>query len=350
MKNRYLANTLLVAISLLLSLVVCEIVVRMLNLAPEVVYVEKWRVRLSENPRIGYEPIPNLDSTGKSVQFYSYIGRSNGMGYRDYDHPMTKEPGSKRVLVIGDSVTAGLWINDDSQIFTSVMERSLGARGIGSDVMNFGVSGYNTRQEVETLKVRGLPFKPDVVVLAYCLNDRSQDDGNIYGLLLAEEKEVSAGNALNTARTSFLVRHSALLRMIAYKVLPSSFKVERGNAGDAVQVFYADSVEESFAELAELGRSHGFEVVVAVFPDFGEADKGLEGAYGYAAEHANIARLSRKHGFHHLDMLEPFRACRKNAPAGYTISYDRYHPNEIGNRCAGEGIADAVSTLLSADQ
>ena len=95
MNKKIVGNSLLVVFSLVFSFGLCEIVVRMLGLAPEIVFVEKWRVRLSDNPVIGYEPIPNLNAENLSVQYYGYRGASNNMGYRDYDHTLGKERGSK---------------------------------------------------------------------------------------------------------------------------------------------------------------------------------------------------------------------------------------------------------------
>ena len=347
MKNKWLGNTLLFGFSLVFSLIICELVVRALGLAPEIVYVEKWRVRLSDNPVIGYEPIPNLQGEDLSVRYYGYRGASNNMGYRDYDHPIEKPQGTRRALVIGDSVTAGLWINDDEKVFSAVMEQHLNRLGLKSDVMNFGVSGYNTRQEVETLRTRGLQYKPDLVVVAYCLNDRSQDDGNILGILLAEERKTSENNTLSRARVNPVVKHSALLRMIAYKVIPSSSSVSAEKTGNVVKSFYADTVEDSFAKLAELSQQHQFEVLLTVFPDFAKKDQGLEGDYAYAAEHQALAAMAQQHQFHYFDLLEPMRECKLKAPKGATISYDRYHPNPRGSVCAGEAIAEKVAEIWS---
>jgi len=348
MNKKALGNILLFSISILFSLGLCEIVVRILGLAPEIVYVEKWRVRLSNNPIIGYEPIPNLKGENLSVQYYGYRGASNNMGYRDRDRSLEKPAGSKRVAVIGDSVTAGLWINDDAQVFTAIMEKQLNDKGIKSDVMNFGVSGYNTSQEVETLRERALPYKPDLVVVAYCLNDRSQDDGNILGVLLAEESKMADQASLSRARVSPIIKNSALLRMVTYKVIPSFFTkdyVAPEKTNDTINEFYSDSVEKSFAKLAELQKAHGFEVLLTVFPDFDKKDKGLEGEYAFAKEHAEVAKIALQHNFHHLDLLDPMRECKANTPKGYTISYDRYHPNPVGSRCAGESIANKVEEI-----
>jgi len=347
MFKKPLENSLLILISISLALGLSELVVRSLKLAPEIVYVEKWRVRLSENRKIGYEPIPNLNSAGKSAQYYSYIGRSNNMGYRDYDHPLEKPTGSQRIVVLGDSVTAGLWIKGDDKIFTSVMERRLKQAGENIDVMNFGVSGYNTSQEVETLETYGLQFNPNIVILAYCLNDRSQDDGNIYGILLAEAQKSKNTGHVDTASINSLERHSALLRFMRYNVLGvQSGSSRQQEKRKTIDQFYVDTVEESFENLSQLSSAHNFKVLVAIFPNFGEKDEGLKNDYAFQVEHNAIAQLSKQHGFDTIDLLAPFRTCKQKISPRSTISFDRYHPNVIGNKCAGEALAEKVSGML----
>ncbi|TVZ37910.1 lysophospholipase L1-like esterase [Alteromonadaceae bacterium 2753L.S.0a.02] len=344
--NKTLVNGLLLAFSVIFALMICEVLVRTFKLAPEIVYIEKWRVRLSDNPKIGYEPIPNLDSSGQSAQYYSYIGRSNNMGYRDYNHPLAKTPGSKRIVILGDSVTAGLWIKGDKNIFSVVMEQELNTWGVKSDVMNFGVSGYNTSQEVETLKSKALAFKPDLVILAYCLNDRFQDDGNIYGLLLAEQSKNLSGGKINTAAVTKLEHHSALLRFLHYAVLGVKQGATRKGLQSEVNKFYVDSVEDSFAELAELANQNDFDVLVAVFPNFGERDQGLVGDYKFQSEHDSVNALAQRYNFHYFDLLQPFRECKKQLPSRYTISFDQYHPNIVGNQCAGKALAQQARNIL----
>ena len=45
----------------------------------------------------------------------------------------------------------------------------------GVEVLNFGVPGYNLDQEIEVLRTRALELDPDVVVIAFCLNDLEGD-------------------------------------------------------------------------------------------------------------------------------------------------------------------------------
>lgn len=339
-------NIILFTASIFIALLLCEIIVRAFNLAPEVVYIEKWRVRLSPNPKIGYEPIPNLDSQDVDVRYYSYRGMSNDMGFRDYNHPLEKPSGQKRVLVIGDSITQGLWINDDSKIFTAVMENRLQGLGHSVDVMNFGVSGYNTRQEVETLKDKGLQFKPDLVILAYCLNDKFQDDGGIYGSLLADqEKFKKEGKLDKNTKISPLVKHSDFLRYLKYSVLSVIVPKSKNAIGKQVNEFYKDDVAEYFGVLKELANQHKFDVKVFIFPDFGKHDENLLvntwSEYPFAEEHERVISMASQNSLPYLDLYPLFQECHREL--GRNVSYDRYHPNPSGSVCIGNKMADYLS-------
>src|SRR5262245_62263521 len=159
-------------ISLALTMGFLEIVIRVARLAPEIAVIAEGRFKISKNPMIGYEMQPHYSYSGRAMRFYDYHDRSNDLGFRDRDHPVAKPAGTFRIIVLGDSLTQGLGLPDQpEQIFTGVLERALLARGQRVEVLNFGISGYNTQQEVYTLKDKGLVFKPDLVILAYCLND-----------------------------------------------------------------------------------------------------------------------------------------------------------------------------------
>ena len=72
-------------------------------------------------------------------------------------------------------VHAEFGIERTAEAFPAQLEQLLKQQGVAAEVLSFAVSGYNTRQEVATLAGRGLAFHPDLVLLAYCLNDRQND-------------------------------------------------------------------------------------------------------------------------------------------------------------------------------
>jgi hypothetical protein len=71
----------------------------------------------------------------------------------------------------GDSITFGYGVRD-GETFSAVME-SLDPR---LEVVNLGVQGYGTDQELLKLEREGLTYAPDVVVLNVCLANDLQDN------------------------------------------------------------------------------------------------------------------------------------------------------------------------------
>ncbi len=125
-------------------------------------------IRFSRNPRIIYEFIPNI-----SVMFQGQLVTTNSDGFRNT--PYSKEdPNDKTIHIVGlgDSIMFG-WGVKDHETYLSYLAKSLNQSYPDSawKIINTGVPGYNTVMEVETLKDRGLHYKPDLVVIEYVYND-----------------------------------------------------------------------------------------------------------------------------------------------------------------------------------
>lgn len=92
----------------------------------------------------------------------------NSHGQRDREHSEAKPPGTFRIAVLGDSYAEAFQLPME-QSFWSVLEKRLnGDRascGRTVEVLNFGVSGYGTAQELLALRNRVWTFSPDLVLL-----------------------------------------------------------------------------------------------------------------------------------------------------------------------------------------
>jgi hypothetical protein len=99
----------------------------------------------------------------------SYV-RINSDGLRDRDHPKAKPADTVRIAVLGDSFSEAMHVPME-QAFWFLLEHKLqecnAFPGKKIEVINFGVSGYGTAQELMTLRQKVWDYSPDLVVLAF---------------------------------------------------------------------------------------------------------------------------------------------------------------------------------------
>jgi hypothetical protein len=91
----------------------------------------------------------------------------NSEGFLDDSHPVSRPPGLNCLLFLGDSFTIGVGI-PKTERFTDLIKDDLQP---GWTVMNMGMWGYSTDQELLVLEEKGLKYAPDVVVLCMFLDD-----------------------------------------------------------------------------------------------------------------------------------------------------------------------------------
>lgn len=99
----------------------------------------------------------------------AYI-RINSQGLRDREHTFEKPAETIRIAVLGDSYTEAFQVRLEDT-FWAVMERQMnqckpfGAKQI--EVINFGISGDGTAQELLRLQRDAWQYAPDIVLLAF---------------------------------------------------------------------------------------------------------------------------------------------------------------------------------------
>ena len=159
---------LLLFFSLCFSLLAAEAVFRVLfkdpapSAGPSRILVHE----ASDNLKLLYQPSP-----GAASQAYGVFNQINSAGFRGSEISLSKPEGVKRVIFLGDSVVYGYGLENTAAI-PPQLEQAFKKSGRGEvEVLNFGVSGYETEQAVEFFKEKGLAFQPDLVILGYTLND-----------------------------------------------------------------------------------------------------------------------------------------------------------------------------------
>ena len=121
---------------------------------------------------LGWAGLPDADADFDYVDARHHV-HQNRYGFRGTEVPLERSA-KRRVVVLGDSFVWGFGV-EDAQLFTE-----LWARDRGIEVVNLGVSGYGTDQELLLWRQLGHRLRPDVVLLVVSLYN------DIYDVLYAE--------------------------------------------------------------------------------------------------------------------------------------------------------------------
>ena len=100
-------------------------------------------------------------------------GHINAMGLRGLERTAAKPSGVFRIVCVGGSTTFGAGILGDENTYPARLEAVLSAArpDLAIEVLNAGVPGYTTAENVIYLSLRLLDLQPDLVVLYEGYND-----------------------------------------------------------------------------------------------------------------------------------------------------------------------------------
>ncbi|MBT5550976.1 MAG: SGNH/GDSL hydrolase family protein [Nitrospina sp.] len=122
---------------------------------------------LCYDPILGRSYCPNTKGYLKESQVNMYV-EVNADGLLGKPYPVARTPGKLRVAVLGDSFTSGEAVAPDKK-FAGVWGEKLSEKfPSGVEVINFGVGGTGTWQQLQQFHVKARKYKSDLTVLAFC--------------------------------------------------------------------------------------------------------------------------------------------------------------------------------------
>lgn len=117
---------------------------------------------------LGWKLKKSLHAYRKTSQF-SYHIDTNSHGLRSDEIGSEKTADTYRVLILGDSFTFGEGVEVNERFDQQLKKLSIPGKAL--EVINAGVMGYGTDQELLYLIHEGLKFKPNLVILMTYEND-----------------------------------------------------------------------------------------------------------------------------------------------------------------------------------
>ncbi|MFQ5513986.1 MAG: SGNH/GDSL hydrolase family protein [Myxococcota bacterium] len=275
-------------------------------------------IRLSSDRKIIFELIPGITATYKGA-----VIRVNRAGFRGPEIALQKPEGTLRIAGLGDSVMFGYGVGED-EVYLGKLVRRIAERypGVSWEAINSGVPGYNTVMEVETLKVRVLPYRPDLVLLHFNPND------------LALPNFIRNRAPYLSPRKSYLYGY---IRTIAHGLRRAPDDRLRKPSADGVPAEYRDMVgldafRTAIQELAAIALRKGFRVLVLTENEFPVEIRQICEAFGFPLlEGAGVLRkYLREHDIEEYRGSPLVRSARDS------------HPSALAHRILAELLLDEL--------
>ena len=99
-------------------------------------------------------------------------GDINSLGFRDREFAIKKDPGTVRIICMGDSITFG-WPALVEKTYSRMLEKTLNRKMPQKtiEVINAGVPGYTSYQGMVWFKKELIKYSPDAIIVYFGVND-----------------------------------------------------------------------------------------------------------------------------------------------------------------------------------
>ncbi|MGI9324180.1 MAG: SGNH/GDSL hydrolase family protein [Pseudomonadales bacterium] len=286
-------------------------------------------IRWHDNPKIIFELIPGL-----SGEFRGHRLTINDRGFRSAPVPSSaKSQRHLRIVGVGDSVMFGWGVADGKNYVDQLGNRLVEALpGTTVDWINSAVPGYNTVNEIETLKEKLLVYDPDLVIVGYVNND------------------LFVPGFIRESRPYFSLRQSFLARWVRHTIdglhlpdnelrrPPDDFR-HRSFAGEEQlipeayrEVIGIDAFSTAIAELGALAHSQGFAYLLV-------GHYGFSGQVEAVLESLNAPRLD---AYPMVQRWLKDHGAVEYSGSPLTVSQKDSHPSALMHELLAELLADRV--------
>lgn len=326
-------------------------------------------VRVVENfyepdPLCGYRMRPETDFVfANSFRGYAARVHTNSHGLRDDEFPVAKPAGEFRVLLIGDSFTAGLEV-DRRETFEAVCESQLARHG-PVQVINAGVRGYNLDNIRGFLENEGIHYEPDVVVYLFVENDLTNEIESKPAVTDETRGTVWHGWIGRLSAYSHLLRRVQILRArVALRRDPATGPPDKARISTGLYLMLLDEnrgnpafsrTAERICHLDDICRNHAAHFVLVGAPHREEIDPTVQawwrrvtrakGHPDFDGVRDFLASTARQCS---LDRMDPIPVFRRERPQVRSFWFhEDGHLNREGHRLLGQLLAAHIEGLES---
>jgi lysophospholipase L1-like esterase len=306
----------------LLALIIIEV------LARTFLYQEPWQTKLELRQR--------------HAEKFTY--KKNKYNLRDDEFLTPKPSDHLRILILGDSFTFGLGVQNNKDIFPQILEVQLNEANPFEyikkiEVLNGGLPGSLPNHWIRLYKNLVVDFAPDIVLIVFFLRDGTPQK-SIPGFFKRITIDINLRN-----QNSWLYQHFFSYRMIRDLLDKSKIsseytkKLKNGYFGNEKQTWIWKRTQKDLLDIKSLAEQTSAEVGFVIFPILVE----LNDNYLFR----DICDLLEEYAFANEfplhNLLPSFLGYF--APDLWVSPYNQ-HPNEKGHHIAAESMLPFIKKLL----
>ncbi|MDG2307443.1 MAG: SGNH/GDSL hydrolase family protein [Candidatus Binatia bacterium] len=326
-----------------------EVLARSLNLVDRLNGFPRQLYETTDDDALPYVLHASLDTTARGERVIIDENRMRVSGTE------AAKPNARRILVLGDSVAFGYRLPFDATLGAKLETEMETRSGKPHHVLNAGVEGYNTQNQLAWLRTYGLAFEPDAVVVVFNLND--YDYGPVMGpngvLTTNRSERVSTWSLANLSDFYVLLRWLAKLgssRLLAPAPEPSEAPVEDEQGFLKFDRFISilrkryyekpdderwEQMVEALGGLRDETAGRDIPLLIAILPDgdqIGVSEPNL-------IPQERLAQICDQERLDCLDLRPLFDAHADERP----LFLDIMHPNAKGHTIVAGAVADRLA-------
>jgi hypothetical protein len=312
--HRRVLSVATVLVSLFLSLLAMEMLVRLLHVAPSL--PKQHYVR---DPHLPWKPEPlsvTARAGGAGPEF-----RHNSFGFRDVEHRYEKEGQVFRILGLGDSFTYGALVRfEDTYLYRleTMLNRRPGAHP-RVEIIKAGIPRYYPETERMLLESYGAQYSPDLILVGFLPNDVTDTYAGLDDVTVSKAGELITREAAELrVADAWIFRASHLLRLAlkeyidyrrAKRYQPRFADVYRENG------FHEKdwrTVESEYGKMAAIASRLHSELVIVHIPH--------QGPWMHSYPGKRLAAWASRNGVGFVDVLP---GMVRAAGAGQRLYYEK---------------------------
>ncbi|MHC5212643.1 MAG: SGNH/GDSL hydrolase family protein [Planctomycetota bacterium] len=272
---------------------------------------------------------------------HGYMLNINGYGLRDArEVAVPKPPGVFRVLCLGDSFTFGIETSEELT-YVRLLEQRLAARAGGRtvEVLNAGVNGMNSCQELAWLERYGWALEPDVVTVGFVMND-------VLPLTTESMPRSFPGRSwmlrwplyhwmrYHVVNKWRLTGDDPEARRLRTEILKHQGKIETAPSSSDLARRSWEQAGDCLAAVARDARERNVPAVLIVFPSLPQ----MKRPRPLPEPQAVLTELADREEYLLVDLLPRYASAGEPA----LLESDKAHPSKLGHAIAAEELAAAL--------